>query len=84
MKQPRDFQEVMDRLIRAIPKTEVATLVRLTAVANSALFTAPEMMVQRWSDARDILIDAATNASIDAQWPEEVEAIFTGRDVADV
>lgn len=71
---PRDLSKVIDEILTVIPSNETSARARLESIQNSALFTAPELMVHRWRDAADALQAAADGK----EWAARVGVIFCG------
>ena len=76
----RDIGEVIEKMVREIPdKWDNRRFVtgRLRSVANSAKYTAPELMPQRWSEVAGILETYVGDPT--EEWKLMIASIFAGR-----
>lgn len=77
----RDITQVIEKIIREIPqKWEQRAFVtgRLRSISNSARYTAPELMQQRWNQVAVVL--ETWIGEPDEEWKRKIATIFAGRD----
>jgi hypothetical protein len=75
----RDLSEVIGQLLSVIPESEVELRADLVKIQCTTLYTAPEIMADRWHQAQTVLQDAL--GSREDQWVADCASIFGGHDV---
>lgn len=74
----RSLIAVLDEVIAIIPKAEADLLRELTWLKESALFTAPEAMVERWRVGAEILCRRIGSPAQADGWKKRAASIWTG------
>lgn len=73
----RDFVSVIGDVLGAIPASENRLISALTALRETAKFSAPEVMRQRWFQLEEILMDQIPEPTED--WHRTLSEIITGK-----
>lgn len=72
----RDLPEVIGRLLAIIPAEETEFRSKLQWVAERAIYTAPEIMRQRWHDAQLVISHSLPPLAHLSDWQRKVVAIW--------
>ncbi len=82
MTSPRVLADVLEEVIELVPEEQEQLRKRLTSVRESALYTAPEDMAQRWRAGHSVLFDVLSAAGKGANgWCLQVANVWSGRPV---
>lgn len=75
----RDLSEVIGQLLSVIPESEVDLRADLVKIQSAAIYTAPELIGQRWRQAQLVLQDAL--GARQEEWAATCAGIFGGHTV---
>lgn len=73
----RDIHEVIDRVVAAIPERYAEVRDRLKRCSEDAFYTPPELMIEAWWKATQVLADHAME--FDADTLQRTRDIWNGK-----
>lgn len=76
--QERKITEVIDQVVAKLPDSEVDVRLYLVQLRQSCIYTAPELMGDRWGQFSLILEDNLPDPATGPEWTREIVEIMGG------